>query len=138
MSTLSITSKRLPAWAPWATAAAALVLSALTLTLTGRLTPLRLGLTGAAAFAVALTLISGLIEGARWAKDRLATIAITSAFIAALVPLVSLVWIVLQRGSERFGWVFLNTDMTGVYGAMVEGGIYHAIKIGRASCRERV
>ena len=108
------------------TAAAALVLSALTSPLTGRLT-LRLGLTGAAAFAVALTLISGLIEGARWAKDRLATIAITSAFIAALVPLVSLVWIVLQRGSERFGWVFLNTDMTGVYGAMVEGGIYHAI-----------
>jgi len=127
MTTLSITSKRLPTWAPWATAAAALILSTLTLTLTGRLTPVRLGLTGAAAYALALTVISALIEGARRAKDRLATIAITSAFIAALIPLVSLVWIVIQRGSARFGWVFLNTDMTGVYGAMVEGGIYHAI-----------
>src|SRR5690625_4939707 len=77
MTTLSITSKRLPTWAPWATAAAALILSTLSLTLTGRLTPVRLGLTGAAAYALALTVISALIEGARRAKDRLATIAIT-------------------------------------------------------------
>ncbi|QGH70547.1 phosphate ABC transporter permease PstA [Pseudactinotalea sp. HY158] len=60
-------------------------------------------------------------------KDRLATIAVCGAFVLALIPLVSLVWIVVSNGISRFGWTFLNTDMVGVYGSMVSGGVYHAI-----------
>src|SRR5699024_4943928 len=65
--------------------------------------------------------------GRRRAKDRLATAAVTGAFLLALVPLVSLVWIVVAGGLKRFGWTFLNTDMVGIYGSMVEGGVYHAV-----------
>ncbi len=63
----------------------------------------------------------------RRVKDRLATVGVTAAFLLALVPLVSLVWIVVSNGLERFGWTFLNTDMVGIYGSMIEGGVYHAV-----------
>lgn len=127
MTTLSLTSRRLPASTPWVVLGAALALSALVLALGGKLTGLRLGLTAGGAYILGLTVLSWVIEGPRWAKDRLATVAITGAFLAALVPLVSLVGIVIVNGASRFGWVFLNTDMTGVYGAMTGGGVYHAI-----------
>jgi phosphate transport system permease protein len=67
------------------------------------------------------------VEGGRRATDRLATTLVTGAFVVATIPLISLVTIVVQRGSERFGWRFLNDDMRGIYGSMVEGGVYHAI-----------
>ncbi len=127
MTAVTLTARRLPSWAPWVVAAAALALSALTLAALGTFTPTRLGLMSAAVFTIALVTGSWLIEGSRWAKDRIATYLVTGALIAALVPLVSLVWLVVSRGARRFGWTFLNTDMTGIYGSMVEGGVYHAI-----------
>src|SRR5690625_5107372 len=127
MTTLPLTSRRLPASTPWVVLAAALALSALVLALGGKLTGVRLGLTAACAYVLGLTVLSWVIEGPRWARDRLATLAITGAFLTALIPLVSLVGIVIVNGITRFGWVFLNTDMSGVYGAMTGGGVYHAI-----------
>lgn len=127
MTAIAITSRRLPGWAPWVAASAAFFLSTLTLTMLGRLTPIRLGMMTAAVFVVSIAVGSLLIEGRRWAQDRIATLLISGAFLASLIPLVSLVWIVASRGLERFGWTFLNDDMVGVYGSMVDGGVYHAI-----------
>ena len=48
-------------------------------------------------YVVALPSWSRVVENCRAAKDRLVTTLVWSAFAVALVPLVSLIWKVLQR-----------------------------------------
>lgn len=133
MSTLSLPPKpvrshrRLPAYAPWAVLAASIAVGALLSLLSGELT-----ITGALGFGalvhvVAITTVSRVIEGPRWAKDRLATTLVTGAFLLAAIPLVSLVVLVVGNGMRQFSWTFLNDDMVGIYGSMTNGGAYHAI-----------
>lgn len=68
---------------------------------------------------------SGLIESRRQATDRFMAALMTSAFVVVLLPLVSVVWTVIDRGSNRFDWDFYSTTMRGVVGE--GGGGYHAI-----------
>jgi phosphate transport system permease protein len=82
---------------------------------------------GVVVHAVALLVASRLVEGGRAAADRLATTLMYSAFGLALIPLISLLWTVLQYGLERFDGYFLSYTMRGVYGGMDAGGAYHAI-----------
>ena len=82
---------------------------------------------GVILFAVALLVLSGIVEGGRAARDRLATTLMYSAFGLAVIPLISLLWTVLKNGLERFNGYFLGTTMRGVFGGMDAGGGYHAI-----------
>ncbi|WP_084735121.1 phosphate ABC transporter permease PstA [Actinophytocola xinjiangensis] len=82
---------------------------------------------GVVVHAVALLVASRVVEGGRAARDRLATTLMYSAFGLALIPLISLLWTVLQYGLERFDGYFLSYTMRGVYGGMDAGGVYHAI-----------
>lgn len=59
--------------------------------------------------------------------DYLAGGLVTAAFVLAMVPLVSLLWIVIEKGWGRLSPNFLTVSMNGVYGGMDAGGIYHAI-----------
>lgn len=59
--------------------------------------------------------------------DYLAGGLVTAAFVLAMVPLVSLLWIVIEKGWGRLSPYFLTVSMNGVYGGMDAGGIYHAI-----------
>ena len=59
--------------------------------------------------------------------DRVMTVAVSLAFVAALVPLVSLLGTVVAKGARAFSWTFLTTDMVGVFGDMTSGGVSHAI-----------
>lgn len=59
--------------------------------------------------------------------DRTMRVVVTGAFALAMVPLVSLVWIVVAQGVERLSPYFLAVSMRGVFGGMDAGGIYHAI-----------
>jgi len=63
----------------------------------------------------------------RRAVDRVMRAVVTGAFALAMVPLVSLVWIVVARGAERLSPYFLAVSMRGVHGGMDAGGINHAI-----------
>lgn len=63
----------------------------------------------------------------RHVVDRLMRGVVTLAFLAALVPLVSLIWTVVANGIERLSPYFLVVSMRGVFGGMDAGGIYHAI-----------
>jgi phosphate transport system permease protein len=67
----------------------------------------------------------------RRAADRLATVALTGAFVLALVPLLSLLWEVASRGAKKLlgdrPFAFWTQDMAGVVGGMDSGGISHAI-----------
>jgi phosphate transport system permease protein len=76
-------------------------------------------------YAVGLYSWSRAVEGRRKATDRLVTIIVTSAFLLALIPLVSVVITVVGQGLVRFDAEFFTSSMRGVVGE--GGGAYHAI-----------
>jgi len=116
--------RRLPRYAGVGLYAAGIVLGAALSALTG--------------FSIALTVIYGVVlgtlavyvgsravEGRRKATDRLVTALVTTAFAIAMVPLVSLVYTVLEKGLARFDGQFFTNSMFRVVGE--GGGAYHAI-----------
>jgi phosphate transport system permease protein len=76
-------------------------------------------------YAVAVYVASRVVEGPRKAMDRLVTVLVTTAFLLAMVPLVSVVVTVLANGLARFDVTFFTNSMRGVVGE--GGGGYHAI-----------
>lgn len=76
-------------------------------------------------YLVVTVVVSSLIESRRQATDRFTAALMTSAFVVVLMPLISVVWTVVERGSNRFDWDFYSTTMRGVVGE--GGGGYHAI-----------
>ncbi len=65
------------------------------------------------------------VEGRRQAFDRLMTVVIVSAFGLALIPLLSLLYTVIDRGLPRFDFAFFTETGRGVIGE--GGGAAHAI-----------
>ena len=65
------------------------------------------------------------VEGRRRAADRTVTTVVTAMFVAAMVPLVSLLQTVVSRGAGRFDADFFSTTMRNVIGE--GGGALHAI-----------
>ncbi|SFK16788.1 phosphate ABC transporter permease PstA [Cellulomonas sp. KH9] len=119
--------RRLPRWSTWAFAGGSLAVSLVVLLATGSASTPGVVVLGAVLFVLVSSITSRVVEGPRRAADRLATTLVTGAFLLALVPLVSLVLLVVTRGSDAFGWEFLTTDMVGVFGEMTSGGIRHAL-----------
>ena len=119
-----LTRPRLPRWAPWLvlaiTGSAAGLIS---LALGWGLVPWAI-LTGAL-HTVVLPLWSRWAENRRAAKDRLLTNLVWVTFALALVPLVSLVWKVVEEGAPALSAEFFTYSMRNVVGE--GGGIYHAI-----------
>jgi len=115
---------RLPRQAPAIMGVVAVAFGALLLVL-------GMGVVGAVVLAVlvyivALPLWSLAIEGRRSATDRLMTALIWSAFGAAVVPLVSLIWRVISKGAGRIDGTFLSYSF---FKTQIDQpvGIYHAI-----------
>ncbi len=119
--------RRLPRWAPWSILGSAILLSLAVLTLADATSVPSVLALAAVVYAGGITVTALVVEGPRWAKDRLATTVVIGAFLVALIPLVSLLWIVVARGLRLFSWDFLTTDMVGVFGSMTTGGVQHAI-----------
>jgi phosphate transport system permease protein len=80
---------------------------------------------GTILFDILLTVIAFLVEGARQARDRLVTSLVATAFIIALLPLISLLYTVVSNGLARFDLEFFNSSMRNVVGE--GGGGLHAI-----------
>ncbi len=128
MSTLDTLSPmeagRLPRNAPLFVGVAALAAGALVVVLGGSLV---LGaVTAALVFIIALPLWSAVVENRRAAVDRLVTGLVWTAFAVALVPLIWLVWMVLDRGLATINPEFLTYSMRSVIGDE-QGGLYHAL-----------
>jgi phosphate ABC transporter permease subunit PstA len=96
------------------------------------------GLSALTGFSVTSTVVYGVVlgtlvvyvasrsvEGRRKATDRLVTCLVTTAFAIAMIPLVSLVWTVLDNGLARLDGDFFSNSMFRVVGE--GGGAYHAI-----------
>lgn len=133
----ALTRGQLPSYAPWAVVAAAVILAAAIMALVGFNT-LGWGVLSAVLFTIGLVTWSAAAEGSRKAKDKLATCLVVGSFLIAVLPLVSVVWIVLVNGLP--GLVtpgFLGTSMNGISGLQdntsvntggrVLGGIYHSL-----------
>ena len=80
---------------------------------------------GTAIFTVVMMAMSLRVEGSRKAKDRLATILVTSAFALALLPLASVAVSAIGNGIARFDGQFFTYSMRSVVGE--GGGAVHAI-----------
>lgn len=91
--------KQLPAWFTPAALAASAVLGVLGARI------FHVGVVGVVIFLAAYTLIvvaAGFgVEGRRYGTDRLMTSMIVGAFVAAVIPLLSLLWTVLVQGWSR-------------------------------------
>jgi phosphate transport system permease protein len=121
---LSGSTRPLPSWAPWAIAAGALVVALLLRQVLGS-GPVLTAVLATVLFTVAVNVVSRQVEGPRRAADRTVTAVVSAMFAAAMVPLVSLVWTVVSRGSARFDVDFFTMSMRNVVGE--GGGAQHAI-----------
>jgi phosphate transport system permease protein len=111
-------TRDLPGWAPWA------ILAGVVVVVGGGALALGAGVglavvAVAVLFALAVYLTSRFVEGARRATDRLVTVIVSTAFLIAMAPLVSVIITVLANGLARFDAQFFTYSMRGVIG---EGG----------------
>jgi phosphate transport system permease protein len=124
-TSLPLTAPRLPGWAPALVGAVAIGGSGLLALMVGW------GGTAFVALAALIYLVAYpgwgfAVEGRRAATDRLMTSLVWTAFGVAVIPLVWLIWTVLDNGLPVINGKFLTYDMRNVIGT-AQGGIYHAI-----------
>ncbi|WP_210582538.1 phosphate ABC transporter permease PstA [Streptomyces sp. GESEQ-4] len=135
MSTTAINNKhrgslhgdRLPKWFPWALAAGSVAVSVGLSLATGIDSKIQWGLIAAILFVIGTFVIAGRVEGSRQAKDRIATSLVWVAFLLAVVPLASLIWATIERGTKVLDGYFLSHSMGVVADTEPGGGIYAAI-----------
>jgi phosphate transport system permease protein len=78
-------------------------------------------------FLLFLGITATVVEGGRAARNRVASSAIYSALVLALLPLVSIVALLISRGVERLDADFFTHSMARITAFDAGGGIYHAI-----------
>nr|WP_205787017.1 phosphate ABC transporter permease PstA [Specibacter cremeus] len=133
----NLTRGRLPGYASYVTAGAAVVLAAALMALAG-FNVLGWAVLSGLLYAVGTVTSAAVVEGRRKAVDRLATALVVGAFLVALLPLVSVIITVLINGIPGLlAPGFLGTSMNGVSGIQdnqsvanhttVLGGAYHAL-----------
>lgn len=83
------------------------------------------GVLAAAGYTAVIYFWSRRVEESRSATDRLVTAVVSSAFLLAMLPLVSVLATVVSRGTARFDATFFTHSMRGVVGE--GGGVHHAI-----------
>ncbi|KWW98000.1 phosphate ABC transporter permease [Carbonactinospora thermoautotrophica] len=127
MSPIALRGRRLPHSALWVIASAVAALLGLALFLTGHRSYGLFAALYAPVYTVTLTVVSGVVEGWRHAKDRVATALVTMCFVLALLPLVSVLAYTVLDGIGRLDWYFLQHSMRNVGPRDDAGGAYHAI-----------
>ena len=78
-------------------------------------------------FLIGLAVASSMVEGGRAARNRIATALIYSAFVLALLPLISVVITLISKGHSRLDSDFFNHSMRNITSLDAGGGAYHAI-----------
>lgn len=121
---IPLVQPRLPRVAPLIVAGIAVALALLIIVLgTGVVGGV---LIGAVAYLALLPLWSLFVEGRRGATDRMMTGLIWATFLVAIVPLVSLLWRVIDKGAGRLDSTFLSYSF---FKTQIDQpvGVYHAI-----------
>ena len=123
----SLVGVRLPTWAPYAAGAGGVAVALglrWLLSWTGWGTAFWMA---ALLFVVGFTVWSFAVEGRRRAKDRLASTLIYASFVAAVVPLVLILFYIGVKGFSVFSADFFTKSMSGVTSREEGGGLYHAL-----------
>ncbi len=123
----SLSSRTLPRLAPLGFAAVSIALGVGIGAAAGWHSRVQWGLVSALFFLVISYVATSVVENQRQAKDRLATSLVWVCFLIAVVPLASLLWTTVSRGSGRLDIYFLTHSMAGVLGSEDSGGVYHAL-----------
>ena len=126
----ALTTGRLPVWTPWALLGGSWFVMLVVFAFVSMVNDSPYNIVaalflGTVLFDVLIFVVAYLVEGVRQAKDRLMTSLVMTAFIIALLPLVSLLFTVLVNGSTRFDLQFFSESMRNVVGE--GGGALHAI-----------
>ncbi|MBO9626330.1 MAG: phosphate ABC transporter permease PstA [Microbacterium sp.] len=129
-SRATLSSGHLPRWAPWALLGISLLIGAAPFAVTAAASGAGFNIAGSLILGAILYLVivyttSRIVEGSRKALDRFVTGIVTSAFVIAMVPLVSVGWTVISNGIARIDPLFFSSSMRGVLGE--GGGALHAI-----------
>ncbi len=103
----------------------AFVLAGLVAWQTDLLGPAFAGILAAVGYTAVIYVWARRVEGPRGAFDRLVTAVVTSAFLLALLPLISVIITVVSEGAARFDAEFFNNSMLGV--TTEGGGAHHAL-----------
>jgi phosphate transport system permease protein len=122
-------TRKLPTWAILAIAVGAGVLAVLLFTTLKVLGggPVLTLVGWVVLFLLGLGVISTVVESGRAARNRVATALIYSAFVLALLPLVSVVVTLISKGTDRLDAAFFNHSMRNITALDAKGGAYHAI-----------
>jgi phosphate transport system permease protein len=72
-------------------------------------------------------LVSNAVEGRRQATNRVWRGLIYSAFLLAVLPLASVAWTLIDKGTQRLDGDFFGTSMNNIGARDPHGGAYHAI-----------
>lgn len=123
----ALTGGRLPRWATPTVLVASVALGLVLNATTGVAGWFGTTIVIAAIFLVAQSAWSFAVEGRRHAVDRLATTLVYATFVAAIVPLVSVIWTVLSKGLKVMSLAFLTDSMRNVSPRSPGGGAGHAI-----------
>lgn len=124
-----LTAARLPRWAPYLSGVLGAVLGFVVFKVGGLLGGGWV-LTAVGAVLLFLAVLggwSGAVEGRRAATNRLATSLIYSAFVLALLPLISVIYTLISKGSERLDSTFFTHSDRNITAFDSGGGAYHAI-----------
>ncbi|MFT4147256.1 MAG: phosphate ABC transporter permease PstA [Micrococcaceae bacterium] len=135
-STLTSQSRRLPRYAPLAFVVIALIVAgALVAILQGGVVSFTI--LAVISFIVISTVVTIAVEGSRNGVNTLMQSLIYSAFLIALVPLVSVLYSTIAHGVPGLSWDFLTHSMYGVTGyydkqavanhTPILGGMFHAL-----------
>ncbi|MBC3985225.1 phosphate ABC transporter permease PstA [Streptomyces sp. AC536] len=125
--TSTLRQPRLPAWAPIGLVALSILLGCGIGIAADLDSKIQWGLISAILFVGITFALTAKVEGKRQAKDRLATSLVWVCFLLAIVPLASLMYETIDRGSKVLDGAFLSHSMNGVLTTQPGGGIYHAI-----------
>ncbi|MEV7403625.1 phosphate ABC transporter permease PstA [Streptomyces sp. NPDC091267] len=123
----SLGTRRLPRLAPLGFAAVSVALGIGISVAAGWQSKVQWGLISALLFLAISYVATTVVENQRQARDRLATSLVWVCFLVAVVPLASLLWTTVSRGSKRLDGYFLTHSMAGVLGSEDSGGVYHAL-----------
>jgi len=126
----SLTTGRLPKWSTWVLLLGSWIVTSIVFALVDAATGAEFSIVlplvlGTLLFDVMIFVLAYLVEGIRQAKDRLVTSLVMTAFIIALIPLISLLFTVVTSGLTRFDMSFFSASMRNVVGE--GGGALHAL-----------
>ncbi|WP_037608486.1 phosphate ABC transporter permease PstA [Streptacidiphilus rugosus] len=122
-----LTERRLPRWMPAANAALAALLAVAIGAGFDLSSKAQWGLIAAILFIGIQYVASTVVEGRRHAKNTLATSLVWVAFLLALLPLVSVLWMTVSKGLDVVNANFLTHSMNNIGPNDEGGGLYHAL-----------